>query len=524
MSSIENATRSTLEVGGATAAAPPSSLEATAPVLLSVRGLRKAFGGQVVLDGVDLELRQGEVVLLRGENGSGKTTLLNILTGNLEPDSGTIEYRADDSPRSYTFPRRWWQELNPFDHFTPEFVALEGMGRTWQDVRLFGAQSLRDNIAVARPAQPGENPLAALLAPRRTARSEAELARQADASLAQLGLEGRETSSADMISLGQSKRVAIARSVAAGARVLFLDEPLAALDEQGVEQVTRLLTALAREHQATLVVVEHVFNQERLRALVTTDWLLEGGKLVRTDRCSAREAPSQRSQQQSSLPHLIAAGVTVASEAPLYFGGRMTRLLLPSHSTMEERTAVLEIRDLVVERGRRVVVGADGSGRPPGLDLTIFEGEIVVIEAPNGWGKTTLLAAISGLCTPSRGTIALDGQCLNPLAPWERSRRGLRVLPSSDRGFPSLTLDEVSRLSGMPYSRTGLHLPASRKLSTLSGGENRALLLELLGLGRLALLDEPFFGLDLATVQRLAPHLTSARFAAVLITLPHRTP
>jgi len=120
------------------------------PVLLRASGLRKAFGGQVVLDGVDLELRQGEVVLLRGENGSGKTTLLNILTGNLEPDAGEIHYSADDSPRSYSFPRRWWQDLNPWDHFRPEFVAMEGMGRTWQDVRLFHSLSLRDNIAVAQ--------------------------------------------------------------------------------------------------------------------------------------------------------------------------------------------------------------------------------------------------------------------------------------------------------------------------------------------------------------------------------------
>lgn len=60
---------------------------AESPVQLRASGLKMAFGGQVVLDGIDLELRRGEVVLLRGENGSGKTTLLNILTGNLEPDA-----------------------------------------------------------------------------------------------------------------------------------------------------------------------------------------------------------------------------------------------------------------------------------------------------------------------------------------------------------------------------------------------------------------------------------------------------
>ena len=63
-----------------------------APCIIEARGLKKSFGGQVVLTGVDLDLRQGDVVLLRGENGSGKTTLLNILTGNLEPDAGVIHY------------------------------------------------------------------------------------------------------------------------------------------------------------------------------------------------------------------------------------------------------------------------------------------------------------------------------------------------------------------------------------------------------------------------------------------------
>src|SRR5439155_9932234 len=137
---------------------------------------------------LDLTLHEGEVVLLRGENGSGKTTLLNILTGNLEPDAGTIHYLADNSPRSYRFPRRWWQELNPFDHFTPEFVAREGIGRTWQDVRLFNAQSLRDNIAVAAPENAGTNPICALLSPARTRKCEAQICHEADALLAPLGL------------------------------------------------------------------------------------------------------------------------------------------------------------------------------------------------------------------------------------------------------------------------------------------------------------------------------------------------
>jgi len=257
--------------------------EAKGCVQLRASGLKLAFGGQVVLDGVNLELRQGEVVLLRGENGSGKTTLLNILTGNLEPDSGTIDYLADGTPRTFSFPRRWWQDLNPWDHFRPEFVAKEGIGRTWQDVRLFGAQSLRDNIAVAEPGHPGENPLIALIAPGIAKRREVGLNQQADAMLTRLGLTGREESSADMVSLGQSKRVAIARAVAAGAKILFLDEPLAGLDRQGVTDVHAMLKSLVRDHDLTLVIVEHVFNQPHLHGLVTTDWLLQQGRIKKLE-------------------------------------------------------------------------------------------------------------------------------------------------------------------------------------------------------------------------------------------------
>lgn len=278
-------------------------------ILLHAQGLKKAFGGQIVLNELDLELRQGEVVLLRGENGSGKTTLLNILTGNLEPDAGTLQYPyrknknpgrtgtrikahplwalarsanmflAGKTPRAYRFPRRRWQDINPFDHFTPEFVTREGVSRTWQDVRLFNTQTLRDNIAVAEPGHPGENPLIALFAPRLWVRREKRINREADAMLARLGLTGREDSSADKISLGQSKRVAIARSVAAGARILFLDEPLAGLDRQGIDDVLALLRSLVIEEQITLVIVEHIFNQQHLEGLITTDWLLENGRI-----------------------------------------------------------------------------------------------------------------------------------------------------------------------------------------------------------------------------------------------------
>src|SRR5206468_1936734 len=103
---------------------------------------------------------EGEVVLIRGDNGSGKTTALNILTGNLAPDAGTVHFFTNGHEEVIRFPRRWWEDLNPFNHFTPEWVARKGrVGREWQDIRLFNSQNLCDNVAVAAPEHPGENPL-----------------------------------------------------------------------------------------------------------------------------------------------------------------------------------------------------------------------------------------------------------------------------------------------------------------------------------------------------------------------------
>jgi ABC-type branched-subunit amino acid transport system ATPase component len=473
------------------------------PVLLRAEGLKKAFGGQVVLNGLNLELRQGEVVLLRGENGSGKTTLLNILTGNLAPDAGTIHYLADTTPRSYRFPRRWWQELNPFDHFTPEFVTREGVGRTWQEIRLFGAQTLRDNVAVAEPGHPGENPVLALVAPSLIARRETELNCEADTLLAGLGLAGREDSSADKISLGQSKRVAIARAIAAGARILFLDEPLAGLDRQGVNDVLELLETLIREQRVTLVIIEHVFNQPHLHGLVTTDWLLDNGKIQRPDGNGAGDdSVRARSLGSSGLTiqrpawfELLAGEGAEVVDEPLPWGALLTRIRRPGHFENPPKP-VLEIRDLVVRRGARVVIGLDEHANQTGFSLTLCKGDKAVLQAPNGWGKSTLFEAISGFLPAESGEIRLSGSRVDRLPAWRRFRKGLRSLPSARNTFPGLTLRESLRLADMSSRVVSMAPLAERTTDSLSGGERQRLAIASVAAGEVTLYDEPFVALD----------------------------
>ena len=496
--------------------------------VLRIQGLRKSFDGQVVLNGATADLREGEVVLLRGDNGSGKTTLLNILSGNLEPDAGSIHLAANGTTEHFEFPRRWWQNLNPFDHFTPERVAREGVGRTWQDVRLFGSQTLRDNIAVATPGHLGENPILALLAPNRGARREGDINREAHALLARLGLNGRDDSSADMISLGQSKRVAIARAVAAGARILFLDEPLAGLDRQGIIDVIAFLKSLARERNLTLVIVEHVSNQSHLDGLVTTDWLLEGGKLHRNGTVS-RNLQAGTSGQRLPLVNrpawfdlLAGDGAEVIDES-LPCGAFLTRIRRPDRFQSLVKPA-LEIRDLVVKRGLRTITGLDGNGNATGFHLAIYKGEIAILQAPNGWGKSTLFAAICGLLPASSGSIYLDGQSLDGLPAWQRADRGLRALPSDRHTFAGLNVNDYLSLAGVPDHSQTHEGTLHRSCSSLSGGERQWIaflgMIAATGQPSQFVMDEPFAAFDRKAIEQAIKTIRDLPSASILILAP----
>ncbi|MCC5846776.1 MAG: ATP-binding cassette domain-containing protein [Verrucomicrobia bacterium] len=500
--------------------------ESSNRVLMQVTGLRKSFGGQVILDGVDLELREGEVVLLRGENGSGKTTLLNILTGNMEPDAGEINLFVNSHPEHFRFPRRWWQDMNPWDHFTPERVASEGVGRTWQDTRLFGSQTLLDNLAVASPDQPGEKPWRILARPRCWHASEAQNQQSVQTLLDTLGLGDRSISSADMISLGQTKRIAFARCARANSKIIFLDEPLGGLDQKGTASIIALLRELAAAHRLTLVIVEHVFNIPLILDFSTTVWTLANGHLTRETIAEAKADPSVRdTHDMSSTIRQLAGPDAIITEESLPRGAILTRVTQPGTT----REPLLTIKGLVARRGRRLVVGEEQQGQTTGLDLTIHKGELVFLQAPNGWGKTSLLDTLAGVLPSEKGSIELSGKSLTHLSTWERRHNGLAVIPAYDNVFNSLTIGEYQRISAGPNRRfdqkgapENQKISKSRMVSSLSGGERKRLVLNAAHGqdAKVKIWDEPFSSLDAASVANLAGELLPQAQTAGLILIP----
>lgn len=478
-------------------------------VVLSVRGLRKAFGGQVVLDDISLDLRKGEVVLLKGENGSGKTTLLNILTGNLEPDRGELNIKINGSRERFSWPRPWWKELNPFDHFTPERLAWEGVGRVWQDIRLFPTMTTLENVAIATPGQMGENPAFALVSLKARA-EEIENIKASSEWLKGLGLGERLDSSCDKISLGQMKRVAIARAIQAGAKVLFLDEPLSGLDKNGIVEVMAYLESLVKENFITLVIVEHVFNIPVILGLADTVWSLVNGKLT----INKNKESNHKNCEEIAIHHLLnsMAGESGHIYSEELHGGATITTFIPKHP--KESSAALEVKDLEVKRGIRTVINR--------LSFSLKSGQFSILQAPNGWGKSTLLEAIAGVHPIESGVIRLNGKDFTKIPTHRRIKSGLAYLRSSQSVFTSLSVDEHRRLAN---TQTGVfhdRLNTKSKGSFLSGGEKQKLLIEMLPEADVFLFDEPMIGLDEESIDRIIQRIRQMNKMGktLLITIP----
>src|SRR3990172_2571275 len=242
-------------------------VDATVHVCAEVRDVSLAFGGHHVLGGVSLELRTGELVLLRGENGSGKTTLLNVISGYLAPDRGAVRLCLNEG----------WVDPSIT---SPESLARHGLGRLWQDIRLFPTLTVLDNVLAATPRMLGENPLLAIAALSAVHRQEREAKARAMRNLAIVSMEERGGSSCDMLSVGQMKRVALARLLQMESSLLLLDEPLAGLDAHSATALVRDLDRLRTEQGKTLLVVEH--RHERVAGIADRILFLRNGRLEET--------------------------------------------------------------------------------------------------------------------------------------------------------------------------------------------------------------------------------------------------
>jgi ABC-type branched-subunit amino acid transport system ATPase component len=207
--------------------------------LLHARGLTKAFGGLTALDGVSVAIERGMIAALIGPNGAGKTTFFNCLTGLTPPDAGTIVFNG-----------------SPVGGLAPHAVAARGVTRTFQNVRLFGALTARENVMVGAYCRQRARLLGSIL---RTAHARAEARdaeRAADAWLEFVGIADAADACAGELAYGVQRRLEIARALASRPALLLLDEPAAGMNPSETLALAALIRRI-RETGVTVLLIEH---------------------------------------------------------------------------------------------------------------------------------------------------------------------------------------------------------------------------------------------------------------------------
>ncbi|NML48701.1 ABC transporter ATP-binding protein [Ramlibacter sp. G-1-2-2] len=206
--------------------------------LLQVRGLRKQFGALVVTDGVDLEVRAGEIHALIGPNGAGKTTLVAQLAGELRSEAGTIRFAGAD-----------------ITHATMHARARRGLVRSFQVTRLFHSLTVAEHLAFAGVACGAAVP---------------------PGLLARAGLEGRGAVQVDELSHGEQRALEVALALATRPRLLLLDEPMAGLGAQESLAMGERIAALRGE--CAVLLIEH--DVEAVFRLADRVSVLVGGAVI----------------------------------------------------------------------------------------------------------------------------------------------------------------------------------------------------------------------------------------------------
>jgi ribose transport system ATP-binding protein len=430
-----------------------------APVLLSMRGIVKQFPGARALDGVDLEIRAGEVHCLLGQNGAGKSTLIKVLAGAHQPDEGEI--LIDGQP--VTIPH-------------PVAGLKLGIATMYQELDVVDGLSVAENIYL------GHELATAGFSQRRaaTASTRAILKRLGHGDISPHQEVGQLSAAGKQI-------VSMARALSHDARVIVMDEPSAVLDSEEVENLFRVVRELTSSGVA-IVYISHRLDE--IRQIGDRITVLKDGRTVATS--------------------LAVAQTPTADLIKLMTGRNVEYAIAPRPPVPDDAPVLLHVEGL----------GLAGSFSDVSFDVRA--GEVVGLAGLVGSGRTEILETIFGARKRTAGTVAVGGETLRPgsvsgavkagigLSPEERKSQGLLLdepvyrnitLSTFARTANASFLDEASERRVAKEQIDALDVRPSdpaRTARTLSGGNQQKVLLArwLVHGCRVLLLDEPTRGVD----------------------------
>lgn len=413
---------------------------------LSVAGITKRFGNLVANDGIDLELPAGTLHSILGENGAGKSTLMKILSGIVSPDSGSVI--LDGKPITLGSPQR---------------ALAAGIGMLHQEP------------LVCLPFTAAEN--FRLGSRRSVAASSAELIEIGS----RFGFRLDPSAVTRGLSVGERQQLEIVRLLAAGIKVLILDEPTSGITVNQRRELFAALHRLAREG-LTVLFVSH--KLEEVNELCTSVTVLRRGRVVGTSSLPRRE--------EDLVEMMFEQGSVIPARAPATEDGPVVAELV-SVDAGDERTGISQ------------------------ADLQVKEGEVIGLAGLEGSGQGTVLRALAGTAAIRRGRVKMGGRDITHLPARRSAEAGVSFLPGGrlEEGLlPGLTITEHIELAA--DSDRFVNWDASRNRASeaiaafrikgspdsvadeLSGGNQQRLLLALLPPKlKLLLMEHPTRGLDL---------------------------
>jgi ribose transport system ATP-binding protein len=446
--------------------------------ILRVRGLRKRFPGVVALDGVDFDLRPGEVHVLLGENGAGKSTLIKMLSGAYHPDEGTIFVNGRETAVR-----------------TAEDAQRLGIATIYQEFNLVPQLSVAENLMLGRP-------------PRRFGFVDKKaMYRHAQELLDRVGVDADPRAPLANLGIARMQMVEIAKALGLNARVLIMDEPTAVLTTSEVERLFAIVRQLKRQGVAIVFITHHLEEIAQIGDRVT----------VLRDGASVAEVPADTPEDE--LVRLM-VGRSIAQQYPRERSTQGAPLLEVRGLT---RKGVFEDVSFEVRAGEVVgLAGLVGAGRTE-VVRAIFgadpydSGEVLVDGRSLPRGKVTAaMEAGLGLVPEDRKgqglVLGADVRDNLGLVTMRRATRGGFV----DRAGQAKAAARVAEQLGVRMSGLG------QEVRTLSGGNQQKIVIGkwLLADANVLILDEPTRGIDVGAkveIYQLINALTAAGRAVLMI-------
>lgn len=214
-------------------------------LLLRAKDISIVFGGLKAVSDFSLDLYEGELIGLIGPNGAGKTTVFNMLSGVYKPTSGTITFVDKKG------------NLQVINKKSPAQLNRIGIARTFQNIRLFGGMTVRDNIKIALHQTRGVNPLDVEFRTKKFRNDEEMMNSKALHLLSLFHMENKIDELARNLPYGEQRKLEICRALASGPKLLLLDEPAAGMNGQETQELMEMIAFIRKEFNLTVLLIEH---------------------------------------------------------------------------------------------------------------------------------------------------------------------------------------------------------------------------------------------------------------------------